>query len=184
MDKNIVKGFTSLYTEKGTPNGYIRGALWVSSIVTVGLVVNGVIKKINSINQQKLIQQRVNQLNTDLNNVSASQTATFDDSVYHADAETMFAILNKWDIGLIVPCSVMSMWGKQLQDILDRYKNDIDVLKLQSAYSVRTVKRPFIFGGDISDADLVTTLRQKLSTGEISCINKELQSRGIVKVQF
>ena len=69
MDKNIVKGFTSLYTVQGTPNGYIRGALWVTTIVTIGLGVNGVIKKIKSINEQKLIQQRVSQLNTDLNNV-------------------------------------------------------------------------------------------------------------------
>ena len=96
----------------------------------------------------------------------------------------MLAILNKWDVGIIAPCWVMSMWGKQLQDILARYKNDIDLLKLESAYGVRTVTRPFIFGGDINDADFVTTLRQKISDSEISCINKDLQSRGIVKVQF
>lgn len=184
MDKNIVKGFTSLYTIEGTPNGYIRGALWVATIVTLGLGVNGIIKKINSLNEQKMIQQRVSQLNTDLNNISKAETPTFDDSVYHADSETMYAILNKWDVGIIIPCSVMSMWGKQLQDIIARYNNDIDILKLESAYGVRTVTRPFIFGGDINSADLVTTLRQKLSSGEISCINTDLQSRGIVKVQF
>jgi hypothetical protein len=184
MDKKLIKGFTSLYTVEGTPNGYIRGALWATTILGVGLCVNGVIKKIKSLNEQKLIQQRVNQLNADLSNVSKAETPTFDDSVYQADAETMFAILNKWDVGIIAPCWIMSMWGKQLQDILSRYKNDIDILKLEAAYGVRSVTRPFIFGGDINNADFITTLRQKLADNEISCINKDLQAKGIIKVQF
>ena len=184
MDKNIVKGFTSLYTVQGTPNGYIRGALWVTTIVTIGLGVNGIIKKIKSINEQKLIQQRVNQINTDLTNVAKAETQTFDESVYQADAETMFSILNKWDIGIIAPCSVMSMWGTQLQSILANYKNDIDVLKLEAAYGVRTVTRPFIFGGDITNADFITTIRQKLDSNEINCINNSLQNKGILKVIF
>lgn len=184
MDKNIVKGFTSLYTVQGTPNGYVRGALWVSTIVVIGLGVNGVVKKIKSLNAQKTIEQRLSQIEIDLNNLLKSETPSFNDSAYHADAETMYKVLSKWDVGVIVPCFIMSMWGKQLQDILKSYTSNVDVLKLQSAYGVRTVPRPFILGGDISDADLVTTLRQKLSTGEITCINDDLQSRGILKVQF
>ena len=69
--------------------------------------------------------------------------------------------------------------GEYLYKIILQLKNNVDFLKLQTAFGVRTYDQCGIFNGDFT-GNLTQAVNDELTASEIAELNKQLTKKGIV----
>jgi hypothetical protein len=167
---------------------------WAKGVVVVGglamgyILVSTIYKKFASIPDALDEQRKLNQLKEDLSEKLVTQDATYDDTMYNNLAdEAENAFVNcRLDI---VPCSTylgivcQTNSFREFRPVVEKLKSDVDFLKLQEAFGVRSISKQFWCGG-AKDFNLPTLVRDQLNHYEISRLNTIMADNGVKKYEF
>jgi len=184
MPNKVLSNITSVYTDKSI-NGWVRGLIWVGTIAVVYIGGKAIYNKIFPSADQISQQQRQQQLNDDINNAQKTEQLTYLPTQYATDADAIAAAFSGCDPTVsIAAFGILSDSGTTVKNILDSYKNDLDILSLLKSFGVRNISKNFLCGGDMVNVDLEAAITNQLNSSEIAYLNKFLISKGITKVKF
>jgi hypothetical protein len=167
---------------------------WAKGVVVIGTlgVVYFVGKSIlDKIKANAEIQKQVETLNTqttEINNLQkAGATPSFADSQYKQWSDGIVSQFAGCDIIPKVPLvpakflGVITNWsgsGAYFINIIDKFKNNLDFLKLSQAFGVRTYDQCGWGTGNFTGT-LAQAVADELDDNEVTAINKVLSSKGI-----
>ena len=169
------------------PN-WARGVVVVGGLVVLYIVGNTIYKKIQGLSSNVDTQNKLNQINNDLNNkLNQGQQPTFNSTQYNNFADAIAAAFTGCDYSSpIIPISTSvpiiggySNSGAVVYNILYKFNNDVDFLALQKAFGTRTISKSWLCGGDFNNVSLEAAVTNQLNNYEISGINDLLSSRNI-----
>jgi hypothetical protein len=188
MPNKVLSNITSVYTDKSI-NGWVRGLIWVGTIVVVYVAGKAIYGKLFPSSAEIAQKEREKQLEDDINTAKQTQTPSFLATQYNTDADAIVAAFSgcDWTSPLVdtsLPIFSFSDSYKTVWGIISNYKNDLDVLSLQKAFGKRTISKHYWCGGDYNDIDLEGAIIKQLNKSEIDSLNKTLVSKGITKVKF
>ena len=184
MPNKVLNNITSVYTDKSI-NGWVRGLIWVGTIVVVYVAGKAIYGKLFPSSEEIAQKEREKQLEDDINTAKQTQTPSFLATQYNRDADSIVAAFSGCDPTMsIAILGVLTTSGVTVKDILNSYKNDLDVLLLQKAFGTRTITKSWICMGDYTNVDLSAAITNQLNSSEIAYLNNLLASKGITKVKF
>lgn len=168
---------------------------WAKGIVVVGgLAViyfggRSVFRKINQAKQAQDSKDSVRGAENDVRNLqNTGLRASYSDTQYKTWANSLQQAFEGCDPsgnitwGADSPLGVVSVWstsGYKVAEIFNQLKNDIDYLKLLTAWGVRTYDACGWWTGDVKDVDLSKAISDELTDRERSNLNKILSKKGI-----
>lgn len=167
---------------------------WAKGVVVVGglavtfIVGNTIYKRIKAFSDSADAQNKLRQLEDDLNNkLKQGQQPSFSSTQYNNFADSIQSAFQGCDYSTpIVP--VPTTWilnigwsnsGASLFNILYQFNNDVDFLALQKAFGTRNITKGWYCGGDYTNVTLSQSVNNQLNTQEIAAINKLLTQKGI-----
>jgi len=179
MPNKILSNITSVYTDKSI-NGWVRGIIWIGTIAVVYVAGKAIYTKVfpsqSALDQQK----RADQINADIKAAQNNgQTLSFPQTTYNNDADSIAAQFTGCDPTVSLGGVILTASGHMLYNLLNGYKNNLDVLTLQQAFGVRTITKSILCGGDYTNVDLSSAITYQLNTAEIQAINDMLKAKGI-----
>lgn len=164
---------------------WAKGVIAVGGVAIVYFTARAIIKKIGkgkSLQEQK---QTVTQQNNELRNLqNTGQRASFAESQYKAWADAIQNQFDGCDFGQNIfsaDVPLIGYWsgsGKKVRDIVNQLKNNVDFLKLVSAWGVRTYDQCGWGTGDVS-GNLYNAINDELDRGEVMGLNNILKKKGI-----
>jgi hypothetical protein len=154
----------------------------VGSLVYAGVLIrNGIRKAVDHGKEAKSVKDAQADL-AELKSQGMKQT--YQDGQYTAWADKIEVQFSGCDysMGQDVIGLTLTASGKTLSDIVKLLKNDVDFLKLVSAYGVRTYDQcgTWPFSGNFTGS-LFQAVSDELDEIEIKSINEQLQKQGITK---
>lgn len=164
---------------------WARGIVVVGGLVVVYIVGNTIYKKIQKLASSADSQNKLNQVNNDLDaKINQGQQPTFSSTQYNNFADSIGASYTGCDFSspiIAVPTKYLgwSNAGATLYNILYQFNNDVDFLALQKAFGTRTITKSWVCGGDYTNVTLSAATQNQLNSQEISALNTLLSSRGI-----
>jgi hypothetical protein len=167
---------------------WAKGVVVVGGLVVTYIVGNTVYKKIKSFQDSADAQNKLNQLQEDLDRkLKQGQQPSFSSTQYNNFADSIQGLFEGCDYSSpLVP--VPTTWllnvgwsnsGASLFNILYQFNNDVDFLALQKAFGTRTISKGWYCGGDYTNTTLTQAVNKQLNTQEIGAINKLLTQKGI-----
>ncbi|MCL1867750.1 MAG: annexin [Paludibacter sp.] len=126
-------------------------------LILICVIIYFAFKQIRSLIMKAKRVAEINELE------NAGEVASYTQSQYVSFADTLFAAMNG-----------LGTDEDAIYNVFYKMKNKIDVLKLIDAYGVRN--KAFMFG---TGKNLSESLRDELSTSEMSKLNVILQTKGI-----
>ena len=186
-NESAFKKLLGIYTDKSI-NPYVRGLTWAGTLVLLYIAGKAIYVKVFPSQAQIAQKERQKQLEDDITNISQAQTPTYSTTQYNTDSSAIVAQFSgcDWTSGGAyagLPILYSDSYFTVL-NIINKYKNDLDVLLLQKAFGKRTISKSFACGGDYIDVDLEAAITNQLSGHEIAELNTLLESKGIKKVKF
>jgi hypothetical protein len=169
------------------PN-WARGVVVVGGLVVLYIVGNTIYKKIQGLSNNVDTQNKLNQVNNDLNDkINQGQQPTFNSTQYNNFADSIAAAFSGCDFSSpIIPISTKipviggySNSGAVVYNIISQFNNDVDFLALQKAFGNRTISKSWVCGGDYTNVDLEAAVTNQLNNSEIAGINDLLSKRNI-----
>jgi len=182
-ENKILKNITSVYTDKSI-NGWLRGAIWVGTIVIVYIGGKAIYKKIFPSSEDLRIKEAQKQAEEDLQNSLKTKPLTYSITQYNQWAEQIVSAFSGCDYS-----DANIFWSNSaatVYDIFNNFKNDSDYLQLIKSFGTRTISKHIWCGGDYTNVDLPTAIGKQLSKNEIvgnlighQSINDLLKEKGI-----
>jgi len=169
------------------PN-WARGVVVVGGLVVLYIVGNTIYKKVQGLVTSVDTQNKLNQINNDLNTkLNQGQQATFNSTQYNNFADSIVSAFTGCDTSSrVVPVSTnipllgaYSNSGTVVYNIINQLNNDVDFLALQKAFGTKTISKSWICGGDYNNVTLAGAIAYQLDEYEILGINNLLASRNI-----
>lgn len=169
---------------QGLPN-WAKGVIAVGGLAIVYFTGRSLWKKIKSNQDLKKARETLAKQTQELKQqLNLGVKPSFADSQYKAWADK---IKNQYDgidwkqnlVDKDVP--LIGMWsgsGKVTKDIISSLKNNVDFLKLNEAYGVRTYDEAGPFTGSFT-GNLTQAVNDELDRGEIMALNSILSKKGI-----
>jgi hypothetical protein len=154
----------------------------VGAVVYSGFLIRKGIKKAVDHGRE---QKAVKDAKADISELqSQGMKATFQDGVYTGWADKIEVAFSgcDWSVGQDIIGLTLTSSGKALIDVCMQMKNDVDFLKLVSAYGTRTYDQCGIwpFAGDFTGS-LYQAVSDEVDQTEIDYINVQLAKKGITK---
>lgn len=159
----------------------------VTAIVSVGVVVysaalirKGIKKAVDTGKEAKAVKDAQNDLSV---LQKQGQHQSYQNGQYTAWADKIEVQFSGCDYSVgASSIGVLTDSGKVLMDIVKQLKNDVDFLKLISAYNVRTYDQCGLwpFAGNFTGS-LYQAVSDELNESEIKIINDQLSKQGITK---
>ena len=162
--KNVFEGFLSLYTKEGMPNNYIRGAIWVGTIVVVYIGGKAIYSKLFPSNDTVRVQEEQKQFKTDLDNSIKITPPTYSDTQYNQWADSIANAISGTMYGDVL---IFSPAWQTTKDIFVQLKNNTDYLMLIKAFGLRDIDGGY-FGSNLTQVDLPTALGHKMTNVELN----------------
>jgi len=193
MSDTLLKRVTSIYTDKSI-NGWVRGIAWIGTAAVLYIIGNAIVKNINAAKsaadqaarQAQLdgeIASKMNGTGTDASgNAVPAQNPSYADSQYAAFADAIQNALSGCDFTPSATLlGILSDSGTAVYNVIQNINNDVDFLKLEKAYGLRTISKSWYCGylSDITNADMETALTRVLDSQEISYLNNYMAGKGI-----
>jgi hypothetical protein len=182
-ENKVLKNITSVYTDKSI-NGWLRGAIWVGTIVIVYIGGRAIYKKIFPTDEQKRAKENQKQIENELNNSIKTKPLTYPLSQYNTWADAIADAFTGCDVQWTG--SPYSFSWQVVKDIFEQLKNNSDYLQLVKSYGIRTIEKGFICGGNYTDLDFQTAAGHQFNNIEINVgigvlpsLNKTLKNNGI-----
>ena len=167
----------SIYTDKSI-NGYIRGVAWLATIGVVVVVGKVIYDQVTAAADAAKAAADTKTVQDDLNKaILAGQQPSYGDSQYNDWANSIADLSSN--------CDWLLTDDAKIKDIFRFLNNDVDFLKLQLAFGVRTISRDWVCGGDYKDVDLIKCVQHHLWDSEINnspgtdSLNNILAAKGI-----
>ena len=167
---------------------WAKGVVVVGGIAIVYFTAKSFLKKVKAnAEKEKAMETVTYQKKEEKQLEETGLRATFSDSQYKAWAD---ALQNQFD-GCDIDISDFTFWGnlfkgftgsnsaKKLVSIISKFKNDLDFLKLSTAWGIRTYDQCGWGTGNVENATLSKAVSDELNETEISTINKTLAKSGI-----
>lgn len=160
----------------------------VSAIVGIGVVVyagvlirKGIKKAVDTGKESKAVKDAQDDLN-ELK--SKGQKQSYQDGQYTAWADKIEVQFSgcDWSVATGLPGNTLTASGRILMDIVKQLKNDVDFLKLVSAYGVRTYDQcgTWPFSGNFTGS-LFQAVSDEIDSIELKKINEQLKANGVTK---
>ena len=108
--------------------------------------------------------------------------ASFSDSQYKSWADAIQKQFDGCDFSYqnyILPESFFSYSGAKVYQILNNFKNNLDFLKLSTAWGIRTYDKCGLWNGNVENVSLSGAISDELTEIEIKDLNKLLTKKGI-----
>ena len=167
---------------------WARGVVVVGGLVVTYIVGNTIYKKIKAFSDSADAQNKLKQLEDDLNKkLNQGQQPTFSSTQFNNFADSIQSAFEGCDYSTpLIP--VPTTWilnigwsnsGASLFNILYQFNNDVDFLALQKAFGTRTISKGWYCGGDYTNVTLSQAVNNQLNTQEIYAVNKLLTQKGI-----
>ena len=161
---------------------WAKGIVVIGGIAIVYFTSKSIIKRIRASNDTKEERKTIDeQKNETQVLIDSGVKPTFSESQYRQWADALQKQFDGCDPSLSVAwlsSYMMSSSGAYLGNIVMQFKNDVDFLKLNTAYGIRTYDQCGWGTGDFTGT-LPQAVRDELDGDEIKNINKELAKRGI-----
>lgn len=162
---------------------WARGVVVVGGMTILYVVGNAVYKRIQRASSDAEEQEKLNRVKSELESKKKQGLVpSFSDVQFNnfADAAQNAFVNCRVDV---IPCPtyIPFCWsnsGKEFYAIIKQMKNDVDFLKLQETFGIRTISKQFWCGGDIR-MNLPTLVKDQLNNQEIKTINNTLADNGI-----
>jgi hypothetical protein len=167
---------------------------WAKGIVVVGtlgvvyFVGKGILDKIKANAQVAKQMETINTQTDEINQMQQSGVKpTFSDSQYKSWADGIANQFSGCDAIPKVPLvpakflGFITNWsgsGAYFVNIISKFKNDLDFLKLSQAYGIRTYDQCGWGTGDVTGT-LAQAIADELDDNEVTAINKVLSTSGI-----
>tara|TARA_R110000868_G_scaffold101361_4_gene279085 strand:+ start:2664 stop:3224 length:561 start_codon:yes stop_codon:yes gene_type:complete len=168
---------------------WAKGVVVIGGIAIVYFTTKSFLKKIkDSATQKKAMEVVVEQKKEIKDLETTGLIATFKDSQYKAWADALQNQFDGCDFNISDWVSpILAIWnyynysnsGKKLVMIIAKFKNDLDFLKLSTAWGIRTYDQCGWGMGNVENATLSKAVSDELNNGEISKINDALSKQGI-----
>jgi hypothetical protein len=169
---------------------WAKGVVVIGGIAIVYFTAKQLIDRIKKEGEIKKQTETIKEEKQDLEQLqSEGKKATFNESQYKIWADAIQSQFKGCDTTPKVPFAptttfwVITNWsgsGASFVNIISKFKNDIDFLKLNQAWGIRSY--PDCLWGTITGT-LPMALRDELDDSEIESINKALAKQGI-KYQY
>lgn len=191
--ENFFNRFTAIYTDKSI-NGWVRGIAWLGTGVVLYVVGSTVYKAVkdaqSAANAAAEQDKRVSEIEAEINKAQnptdpnkLPQQPTFEPSQYGSFANTIASAFSGCDWtsggGYIPIVWQFSDSGSTVWNVANQLQNDVDFLRLQEAFGVKTITKGWQCGGDYKNVDLHSAITLQLNQKEINYINDTLASKGI-----
>jgi len=168
---------------------WAKGVVVVGGIAKVYFTTKSFLKRIKqSAEKSKSMETVISQKKEVKELEDTGLRATFSDSQYKAWADALQTQFDGCDFNIADWYSpILAIWnyahysnsGKKLVMIISKFKNDLDFLKLSTAWGVRTYDQCGWGTGNVENATLSKAISDELNEGEISKINGALGKQGI-----
>jgi len=149
-----------------------KGVIAVVVIGGVALIGYTAYKKLSKTQQEKDAEESLRDVNKDVSDLSKYQKPSFVQSQYGAFADSLFEAM-----------SGLGTDNNAIEEIFEKMKNTIDVLKLVQAFGIRVYTDDRVFFFNTKQMNLNQWISAELSNKEKNKLNQILSSKGI-KYQF
>jgi hypothetical protein len=152
---------------------WAKGVVVIGGITIIYFTTKQFISRIKKQGKLAKVNQEIIEQKNELKNLEQTGLrASFPDSQYKSWAD---AIENEFD-----GCDPFGTSPTYLNKILKQLKNDVDFLKLQTAWgNNRKYDKCGLWNGDIENKSLTYCVKDELDNGQIEDANKILASKGI-----
>ena len=167
---------------------WAKGVVVVGGIAIVYFTAKSFLKRVKSNAEKGKAMETVNaQKKEEKNLEDTGLKATFSDSQYKAWADALQNQFDGCDIDIFDFLTIPALWknfsgtnsAKKLVSIISKFKNDLDFLKLSTAWAIRTYDQCGWGMGNVENASLSKAVSDELNEREISTINSNLAKLGI-----
>jgi hypothetical protein len=168
---------------EGLPS-YARGIVVVGLLAFTYIIGKTILDAIEAAAAAKKSAERQKQFQDELNDTNSK--SSFPDSQYGSWANSIASSFSGCDwtsIGGTIP--IYGQWGywsdsgSTVYNVIDKFKNDADFLKLQRAFDIKTITKSWACGKDYENVDLTAAITAQLNQQEINALNKLLEEKGI-----
>jgi hypothetical protein len=163
---------------------------WARGVVVIGvigityIVGNTIYRRIQQVSSDAEEQRKLDQIQKELDaKKNSGSTPSFTDIQFSNFADEAQNAFTNCRLP-IIPCptylgvACQSNSFREFYPIIKQLKSDVDFLKLQKAFGVRTVTKSWACGGDIR-MNLPTLVKDQLNSYEIKTINSTMAEKGI-----
>jgi len=182
----VQKKSLEIYT--GLPT-WARGVVVISGIGIAFYIGYTLIKRLKKEGDEKKAMETVVEQKNEIKDLETTGLRpTFSDSQYKAWADALQSQFDGCDFNISDWYSpFLAIWnynnysnsGKKLVMIISKFKNDLDFLKLSTAWGIRTYDQCGWGMGNVENATLSKAVSDELNNGEISKINDALSKLNI-----
>jgi hypothetical protein len=164
---------------------WAKGTIAVGGVAIVYFAARGIWKQFKSKAEEGKARQTLREQKNELTKLqNVGLRATYPDSQYKSWADRLQKQYDgiDWKNNVFdYEIPVLGTWsgsGKVTAQIVTQLKNNVDFLKLQDAYDVRTYDQAGLFTGDFT-GNLTQAINDELDNGEVNALNNILKKNGI-----
>jgi hypothetical protein len=162
---------------------WAKGIIAVGGVAIVYFTSKSIIKRIREAKVKKEAEKATVQQSSEIKDLeNAGQKASYPDSQYKSWADGIVNQFSGCDFAIenfALSNLFASYSGQYLYNILQKLNNNVDFLKLQTAFGVRTYDQCGVFNGDFT-GNLTQAVNDEFSASEIEECNKLFAKKGII----